>query len=125
MSTTSQFSPTYLIHINMAPYARWVLPSFKQILVDACDTYLDTNNRSNEKTWSKLITRVSKDISDIAQANNKAIPDDLEKVAKPYIIVLLNSNRFPSVSAYGLGIMHLEMHRRRGQRRPSWIHVVI
>jgi hypothetical protein len=83
MSATLHFSPTYFIHINMAPYARWVLPSFKQILVDACDTYLDTNDRSDEKTRSKLITRVAKDISDIAQANKEAIPDDLEKVAKP------------------------------------------
>jgi len=76
----------------MAPYARWVLPSFKQTLVDACDDYLDTNDHSNEKTQSKLITRVSKDISDIAQAKSEAIPDDLEKVITPYIVVLHKYN---------------------------------
>ena len=115
MSVTCQFLPTFLIPINMAPYARWVLPSFRQTLVDACDEYLDTNDRSNEKTRSKLITRVSKDISDIAQAKSEVIPDDLEKVITPYIVVLLDYNRFPSVSAYGLGTMHLDMRKRRGQ----------
>jgi len=58
---------------------------------------------------------VSKDISDIAQAKSEAIPDDLEKVITPYIVVLLDYNRFPSVSAYGLGTMHLDMQKRRGQ----------
>jgi len=115
MSATSQFSATFVIYINMAPYARWVHQSFKQILVDACDEYLDTNDRSNEKTRSKLITRVSKDISDIAQANKEAVPDDLEKVITPYIIVPLNHNQFPSVSAYGLETMHPDMRKRRGQ----------
>jgi len=115
MSETSQLSPTFLIHIIMAPYARWVLQSFKQTLVNACDEYLDTNDHSNEKTRSRLITRVSKDISDIAQANNEAIPDDLEKVITPDIVVLLNYNRCSSVSAYGLGTMHPDMRKRRGQ----------
>src|SRR5882672_7951258 len=124
MSGTWQFSPTFLIPINMAPYTRWVLPSFKQTLVDACDTYLDTNDCSNEKSRSKLIARVSKDISDIVQANKEVIPDDLEKVTKPYIVVLLNYNQFPSVFAYGMETMHLDMRKRRGQQRPSWIHMV-
>jgi hypothetical protein len=68
----------------MAPYARWVLPSFKQTLVDACDEYLKANDHSNDKPRSQLIARVSKDITDIAEANNEKLPDDLEKVCIIY-----------------------------------------
>jgi hypothetical protein len=64
----------------MAPYARWVLPSFKQILIDHCDEYLDTSDRGSDKSRSKLITRVANDITAIAQENKEAVPDDIERV---------------------------------------------
>jgi len=66
--------------ITMAPYSRWVHPSFRQTLMDACDEYLQSTDRGNDKTRSKLITRVAKDITDIAKEKNEALPDDLEKV---------------------------------------------
>jgi hypothetical protein len=69
----------------MAPYARWVLESFKHILVDSCDKYFDTNDRGNDKSWSKLITRVANDIAAIAQDQNQRVPDDLEKVTFLFI----------------------------------------
>ena len=74
--------PTFIfIFITMAPYARWVLPSFKQTLLGACDEYMTTNDRGNDKTRSKLITRVAKDITDIVEGNEgERVPDDLEKV---------------------------------------------
>jgi hypothetical protein len=78
----------------MAPYARWVLDSFRQILLDACDEYLDTNDRGSEKKRSKLITRVSKDISDIVGAKKERIPDDLEKVVTACSFVFIDSNCF-------------------------------
>jgi hypothetical protein len=64
----------------MAPYARWVKESFKQTLMDACDEYLDTNDRGNEKTRSKLITRVADEIGAIAKDKTEDVPNDLEKV---------------------------------------------
>jgi len=64
----------------MGPYTRWVAPSFKNIMVEACDDYLETSDRGNNKTCSKLIAHVAKDIVDIAQANGEALPNELEKV---------------------------------------------
>lgn len=71
--------PSIFIPTNMAPH-RWVHQSFKQTLMDACDEYLDTNDRGNEKTRSKLITRVAEEISTIAKDKKEEIPDELEKV---------------------------------------------
>jgi len=64
----------------MGPYSRWVHASFKHILLDACDEWLNSTNRGNDKTWSTLITQVSKEITDIAQAKEESLPSDLEKV---------------------------------------------
>jgi hypothetical protein len=49
-------------------------------LLDSCDEYLKSSDRGTDKTRSQLITRVSKDIADIAKENSETIPDDLEKV---------------------------------------------
>jgi len=64
----------------MAPYSRWVLPSFKTTLLGNCDSYLESSDRGNDKTRSKLITQVTQEIATIAQANGEPVPDDLEKV---------------------------------------------
>jgi hypothetical protein len=64
----------------MAPYSRWVKESFKQMLLDNCDDYLETTDRGTDKTRSKLITRVAQDIAAIALAKEEELPDDLEKV---------------------------------------------
>ena len=69
----------------MAPYARWVLESFKHILVDSCDEYFNTSDRSNDKSRSKLITRVANNIAAIAQDKKERVPDDLEKVTFLFI----------------------------------------
>ena len=65
----------------MAPYARWVNPSFKHLLVDHCDEYLDTSDRGTNKSRSKLITRIANDIAAIARGEKEDVPDDLEKVS--------------------------------------------
>lgn len=69
----------------MALYARWVLESFKHVLVDGCDKYFDTNDCYSDKSRSRLITQVSNDITAIAQAKQERVPDDLEKVRSFYI----------------------------------------
>jgi hypothetical protein len=95
----------------MGPYSRWVQPSFKQTLLDHCDEYLDTTDHGNDKSRSKLITKVANDILAIA-ADQAALPIDLEKVLnqKSFYSYLL-INRF-SVSVTGLQTMLLEMRRR-------------
>jgi hypothetical protein len=68
----------------MAPYACWVHASFKQTLIDACNEFMETNDHGNDKAHLKLITQVAKDITDIAQNNNEALPDDMKKVISNY-----------------------------------------
>ena len=75
----------------MAPYACWVFPSFRQTLIDACDEFLETNDRGTDKKRTEVIKRVCKDIIDIAQAKQETLPDDLEKVGK--IILSLLTHR--------------------------------
>jgi len=70
----------------------WVHPSFRQTLLDNCDEYIDSSDRGSDKTRSKLITRVSKELTDIAQAATESIqlPSDLEKVITLLIGVVGN-----------------------------------
>ena len=56
--------------------------------MDACDEYLQSTDRGNDKTRSKLITRVAKDITDIAKEKNEALPDNLEKVILMFLFFL-------------------------------------
>ena len=76
----------------MAPYARWVLPSFRTILANRCDDYLNSSDRGTDKARSKLITKVAKDITDIAQQREENIPDDLEKVISLHMLLLNSIN---------------------------------
>ncbi len=64
----------------MSPYSRWVLPSFRTILLIHCDGYLKSSDRRNDKTRSKLITKVAQDINHIARERCEPVPEDLEKV---------------------------------------------
>ena len=73
----------------MAP---WVRPSFRTILINYCDEYLECNDRSAEKPRSKLITKVSQEITDIAKANNEPLPDEVEKVIYPYNLLFISDN---------------------------------
>jgi hypothetical protein len=87
----------------MGPYSRWVQPSFKQTLLDHCDEYLDTMDRGNDKSRSKLITKVA------IAADQAALPTNLEKVLNQklsYSYLLINCF---SVSVTGLQTMLLEM----------------
>ena len=66
--------------ISMAPYNRWVLPSFRDTLLNHCDRYLESSDRGNDKSRSKLIVQVAQAITDIAREKSEQVPDDLEKV---------------------------------------------
>ena len=73
----------------MAP---WVHPLFRTILINYCNEYLECNDRSAEKPRSKLITKVSQEITDIAKANNEPLPDEVEKVIYPYNLLFISDN---------------------------------
>jgi len=81
---------TCLQHTTMG----WVHPSFRQILLDHCDEYIDSSDRGSDKTRSKLITRIAKDITEIAEAAVETIllPSDVEKVINWLISVSSNTD---------------------------------
>ena len=66
--------------ITMPPYTHWVHPSFHNVLTKHCNEYLKTSDCGNDKTHTKLVTWVSKDIIEIAKREKEILPDDLEKV---------------------------------------------
>src|ERR1700727_1430358 len=84
---------TCLQTITMVPYACWVFPLFRTILVNHCDDYLNSSDCGTDKGWSKLSTKVAKDITDIAQQMGETIPDDLEKVISLHIQRMTGINR--------------------------------
>jgi hypothetical protein len=74
------FIDSHFCSIIMSPYSRWVQQSFKNILVNACDEYVESTDHGNDKTHSKVIACILKDITNIAEQNSEKLPDDLEKV---------------------------------------------
>jgi hypothetical protein len=62
----------------------WVLPSFKHILIDSCQEYLNSTNKGKEKTRSALITRVSGEIRHAVEGTTDKLPEDLEKVESTF-----------------------------------------
>ena len=72
----------------MSPYTRWVHDSFKHILVDSCDRYLQTNDRGIDKGRSKFIAQVAADIAESIHEGNITLPNDLEKVWKCFLCIV-------------------------------------
>jgi len=58
----------------------WVLPSFKNILIDTCQEFLQSTDKSKEKTRSSLITRVAGEVCQVIEGTTDTLPEDLEKV---------------------------------------------
>lgn len=104
-------------------YARWVHDSFRHVLVDACDEYLETNDRNSDKTRSKLISRISKEITSIAKTNNESLPDELEKVHKlcsHFRMSETYSGHIVRVCASGWETPRTDTRRKRGLRNQRW-----
>ena len=72
----------------MAPYTHWIHDLFKNLLHNSCDEYLESSDCGQDKTQTKLITRVSANIAEIASNNNVVVPSDLENVV--YLFGYLN-----------------------------------
>ena len=73
---------------TMLPYTHWVHDSFKHILVDSCDGYLQTNDCGIDKGRLKFIAQVAVDIVDSACEGNMTLPNDLEKVWKCFLCIV-------------------------------------
>ena len=73
---------------TMSPYTRWVHDSFKHILDDSCDGYLQINDHGIDKGRSKFIAQVAADIADSARKGNVTLPNDLEKVWKCFLCIV-------------------------------------
>lgn len=57
---------------------KWVNESFKSILLDNCQAYLDSNDMGKHKTRTLLINEVAQKIRDAALGSD--LPNDLNKV---------------------------------------------
>ena len=73
---------------TMSAYTRWVHDSFRYILVDSCDGYLQTNDHGIDKGHSKFIAQVAVDIADSAHKGDMTLPNDLEKVWKCFLCIV-------------------------------------
>jgi hypothetical protein len=58
----------------------WVLPSFKQILIDSCKEFMHTTDKVKDKPRTALITRVVDEIRQAVIDTDATLPNDLEKV---------------------------------------------
>ena len=58
----------------------WVLPSFKQILINASDEFVRSTDKGKNKARTALINRVAQEIREVVQDTTDKLPDDLEKV---------------------------------------------
>jgi hypothetical protein len=58
----------------------WVLPSFKQILIDSSNEYVNTTDKGRDKARTTLISRVAAEIRNTIDGTVQTVPTDLEKV---------------------------------------------
>jgi hypothetical protein len=105
----------------------WVLPSFKQILIDASDEYVANTDKSKDKPRTALIARVADDIRQAVDGTNDKLPDDLHKVR----LILFHSYKSKSqrqclrLSAHGSETRLPDTPREIAERNPKRIHVAI
>ena len=57
---------------------KWVHDSFKNILLDNCQAYLDSNDLGKHKARTQLINKVAEKIREVTPGFD--LPDDLNKV---------------------------------------------
>ena len=58
----------------------WVLPSFKQILIDSCQEFMNVMDKAKDKPRTALVTRVADQICQAVNRTDATLPEDLEKV---------------------------------------------
>ena len=79
---------------------KWVHSSFKLILLENCQAYLDSNDLGKHKAWTLLISEVAQKIREAA-APGSELPGDLNKVSTRSIFKLkIHKLRVPAVHRY-------------------------
>lgn len=76
--TTRAVSYTSFFTIEMGK--TWVLPSFKQILIDSCQEFMNVTDKAKDKPRTALVTRVADQIRQAVNGTDATLPEDLEKV---------------------------------------------
>jgi hypothetical protein len=119
-------------HVSFLPFTNmgnspWVLPSFKQILIDASDEYVANTNKSKDEPRTALITRVADEIRQAVDGENHKLPDDLHKVC--CILLYSYKSKFQCqclrLSAHGSEMRLPDTPREIAERNPKWIHMAI
>ena len=57
-----------------------MLPSFKQILIDSSNEYVNTTDKGRDKARTTLISRVAAEIRNTIDGTVETVPTDLRKV---------------------------------------------
>lgn len=100
----------------MPPYNCWAHQFFRDTLIAAHDKYLESTDHGPDRTWTKLIAKVSQDISDTAKGQmNIFIPDNLENV---FPLRMSQNNRY-GMLIHGLVTMPADMRKNQGQQRQT------
>jgi hypothetical protein len=95
----------------------WVLPSFKQILIDSSAEYLTTSNKGKAKERTLFINRIVEEIRQAVAGTNDTLPDDLAKVCDPPIYSGRAGTEIPSPSTHGSEMRPADLPKRMGNGR--------
>lgn len=110
--------------VNMG-HNQWVLPSFKQILIDASDEYVANTDKTKGKPRTVLIERVAEEIRQAVDGTNDKLPDDLHKVWLVLLYSCTTYCQYPRLSVHGLETRLQDMPKETAERSQRSIHVVI
>ena len=104
---------------------QWVLPSFKQILIDASDEYVANTDKIKGKPRTVLIDRVAEEIHQAVDGTNDKLPNDLHKVWLDLLYACTTDCQYPRLSAHGLETRLPDMPKETAERSRRSIHVAI
>jgi hypothetical protein len=110
--------------INMG-HNQWVLPSFKQILIDASDKYVAHTDKLKGKPRTALIERVAEEICQAVDGTNDKLPNNLHKVWRVLLYSCTTYCQYPRLSVHGLETRLPDMPKETAERSQRSIHVVI
>lgn len=124
MERWDTFHSFHSLCINMGNN-QWVLPSFKQILINASDEYVANTDKSKDNPRTVLIARVADEIRQAVNGSNDKLPDDLHKVCcvLHYSYTQKCQRQCLRLSAHGSETRLPDMPREMAERNPKWIHV--
>lgn len=95
----------------------WVLPSFKQILIDSSAEYLTTSNKEKAKDRTIFINRIVEEIRQAVVGTNDTLPDDLPKVHCSPTYSRRAGNDIVSPSTHGSEMRPVDSPGRMEKRR--------